>query len=147
VHSSQSTKNLRALGVVAVFLVPTLAVIVVLYGANNWSAAARARKLKNPVPTTPASIAVGKQIYGQHCLRCHGENGDGRGEKASELAVAPADFTDEHKMSRLTDGELYFEITTGHNPMPSFESKLTDEQRWQAVDYIRTFAPGAAPQQ
>lgn len=139
--AKQASQRLHAFGVAAVFALPTLAVIVVLYGAGHWSAAARARKLKNPVPSTPAAIAAGKEIYIQHCVRCHGENGDGRGEKAAELAVAPADFTDAQKMSRATDGELYFEITAGHSPMPSFQSKLTGEQRWQAVDYIRTFAP------
>ena len=50
-------------------------------------------------------------------------------------------------MSRRTDGELFWQITRGRLPMPAFEDKLTDQERWQLVDYIRTFAsksPSAA---
>jgi hypothetical protein len=43
-------------------------------------------------------------------------------------------------MRRRTDGELYWQITRGRLPMPAFEDKLSDLERWQLVDYIRTFA-------
>ena len=43
-------------------------------------------------------------------------------------------------MNRLTDGELYWQTTYGRRPMPAFAHKLSDEQRWKVVDYIRTFA-------
>lgn len=101
---------------------------------------ARARKLKNPVPATDEAIAAGMQLYGKHCQKCHGENGDGKGEKAAELSVAPSDFTDAQKMRSLTDGELYWQITYGRLPMPAFADKVSEEGRWQLVDYIRIFA-------
>lgn len=108
--------------------------------------------MKNPVPATAAALAAGKQSYAEHCQKCHGEKGNGRGEKAAELSVAPTDFTDTHKMQRLYDGELFEEITRGDMPMPAFEDKLSEQERWQIVDYVRTFAsntsapgPVAAP--
>jgi mono/diheme cytochrome c family protein len=115
-------------------------VVIVINGVRNWSATAAARKLKNPVPATSDALAAGKQNYGEHCRNCHGEKGDGRGPKAAELSVAPGDFTDARTMSRRADGELFWQITRGRLPMPAFEDKLTDVERWQLVDYIRTFA-------
>jgi len=39
------------------------------------------------------------------------------------------------------DGELYYKISAGNTPMPSFKTVLSDDQIWQLVNYIRTFAP------
>lgn len=117
-----------------------VAIAIMVYAAIQWNNQAKARNLENPVPATPAAIAAGSKIYQQHCQSCHGANGDGKGEKAPELSTAPGDFTDAAKMSGLKDGELYWEITKGRHPMPAFEKKLTEQERWEAVDYIRTFA-------
>lgn len=116
------------------------AIALMVYVVIQWDAQARAKNLQNPVPATPAALADGSRIYQQHCQSCHGAKGDGKGQKAPELSTAPGDFTDATKMSGLKDGELYWEITKGRHPMPAFEKKLTEEQRWEAVDYIRTFA-------
>jgi mono/diheme cytochrome c family protein len=121
---------------VALLVVLAAGLVTVIKSARSWSATAAARRLKNPVPPTSEALAAGKQIYG-----------DGRGEKAAELSVAPGDFTDASAMGRRTDGELFWQVTRGRLPMPAFEDKLTDQQRWQVVDYIRTFAqrlPGSA---
>jgi mono/diheme cytochrome c family protein len=115
------------------------------YAVSDWSTMAKARRLKNPVPATPAVMAQAKQLYQLHCQSCHGANGDGHGEKAPELSVAPGDFTDVSKMRNVSDGELYWQITYGRLPMPAFKDKINEEERWALVDYIRTFA--AAPSQ
>jgi mono/diheme cytochrome c family protein len=122
---------------VAVLVVAAAALI---FAMQNWTSLAKARKLKNPIAPTADAIAAGMQVYKNHCQSCHGQYGDGKGEKASELSVAPGDFTDASKMNALTDGELYWQITKGRRPMPAFADKLSDEERWQSVDYIRTFA-------
>lgn len=101
---------------------------------------AKARKLQNPVPSTAEALAAGKESYREHCQSCHGEHGDGKGDKADQLSVAPGDFTDARVVHRFADGELYWQITYGRRPMPEFASKLSEEKRWQLVDYIRTFA-------
>jgi mono/diheme cytochrome c family protein len=127
-------------------LLVLLAVVVgtVVRTARNWNATVTARKLKNPLAATADVLAAGRQNYGEHCRSCHGEKGDGRGEKAAELSVAPGDFTDARTMSRRADGELFWQITRGRLPMPAFEDKLSDQERWQLVDYIRTFAGTSA---
>lgn len=137
---SDSAKRKSRAGV-AIFCVLLITAIAALaFSARNWSAMAKARRLRNPFPSTPEAVAAGMDVYTRHCRSCHGEYGDGKGEKAAELSVAPGDFTDVPKMDRLADGELYWQITKGRLPMPAFADKLTEQQRWQVVDYIRTFA-------
>ncbi len=148
----QPKSKLRPIGILILIVVVAITVLTAINLSINWRATAAAKKLKNPIPPTTDAIAAGKQAYGEHCRNCHGEKGDGKGEKAAELSVAPGDFTDAAAMRRRTDGELFWQITRGRLPMPSFEDKLSDQERWQLVDYIRTFAgkssaaaPVAAP--
>ena len=136
----QPKRKLRPLGILALIVILAAGVLTAINASRNWRATAAAKRLKNPVPPTAGAIAAGKQAYGEHCRSCHGEKGAGRGEKAGELSVAPGDFTDGQAMRRRIDGELFWQITRGRLPMPAFEDKLSDEKRWQLVDYIRTFA-------
>jgi mono/diheme cytochrome c family protein len=138
--TGQPKKSLRSAGIAALIVGLIILFIGFGYAAVNWSAMARARRLKNPVPSTPAALAEGKQLYQFHCQRCHGAKGDGHGQKAPELAVAPGDFTNVSKMRRIADGELYWQITYGRLPMPEFQDKINEQGRWALVDYIRTFA-------
>jgi mono/diheme cytochrome c family protein len=123
-----------------VFFMLALAGGTILYKMSGWSAPARARNLKNPFPSTPETLASARTDYVNHCQSCHGANGDGRGERADRLSIAPADFGDAHAMKLRTEGEMFWIITEGHKPMPAFRGTLSDEQRWHLVDYVRTFA-------
>jgi len=116
-----------------------------LYYKSDWRVPAQMKKVENPVPVSKEAIGAGMMIYMENCQNCHGENGDGKGPKAEKLSIAPANFTDARAMSRLTDGELFWQITHGHRPMPAFQDKLTDQERWQSVIYIRTFAQKPLP--
>jgi mono/diheme cytochrome c family protein len=143
VPAKSTRKKDRRLMLAALFVILTVGVAALLHAVTGWSTRAAARKLRNPVPASTEVIAAGMQTYRQHCQKCHGENGDGKGAKAAELSVAPGDFTDVGKMRDLTDGELFWEITKGRRPMPAFADKLSDQERWQVVDFIRTFAAPA----
>ena len=112
-----------------------------------WPAPEAAKKLKNPVPATEASLDAAKTIYLNNCVQCHGEQGKGDGPEAPMYDVKPADFTDAHMMGEMTEGEIFWKISEGRRPMPSFKVKLSEEQRWQLVHYVGTFAPKPAPSQ
>jgi mono/diheme cytochrome c family protein len=62
-------------------------------------------------------------------------------------APAPSNLTDTPHMMKLTDGELFYQISVGRKPMPSFKKRLTEEQRWQLVLFVRSLAaiPQSAP--
>jgi mono/diheme cytochrome c family protein len=120
-----------------------------LYFSRDWNAPAAAKDLQNPVPSAADSVEMGTKNYSTHCQSCHGERGDGKGPRAERLSIAPSDFMDAHAMGQMTDGELFWKISHGRRPMPGFQDKLTEQERWQLVDYIRTLAQkpasGAAP--
>ena len=106
-----------------------------------WTAPERASKRVNPVPSTAETISKGRAVYLKSCESCHGQAGDGDGPKAKELskkvaALAPG-------IRGQSDGALFWKITEGKKPMPSFETDLTPDQIWQAIDYIRTLRGGA----
>ena len=114
--------------------------------ADDWKAPARAAKKQNPVPADPDAIAAGKKIYLGNCLACHGATGKGDGPAAIACNPRPKDLSDP-KISSQTDGEIFWKITEGKKPMPSYEKLLSETDRWKVIDYIRTLAPppSAAP--
>jgi mono/diheme cytochrome c family protein len=117
---------------------------IVLIGAGSYIRGrleqSAAHNMTNPVPATPATVVAAKPIYNSKCASCHGSNGDGKGDKAQNLWKSPTDFRNAARMNRRSDGDLYWITTKGSWPMPAFENKLTVLERWQLVDYIRTFA-------
>ncbi|MFZ0581835.1 MAG: c-type cytochrome [Candidatus Acidiferrales bacterium] len=133
----------QVLGIFVIFVIVAVAGGIMVYALSDWSAPQQARQMPNPVPGTPQTIAAGMSVYMDRCQNCHGEYGNGKGSRADKLSVQPSDFTDAHAMSTQTDGELFWKISEGHKPMPSFKKKLSEEERWQLVDFIRTFSQGA----
>jgi mono/diheme cytochrome c family protein len=111
--------------------------------ADEWKAPARAARQKNPIPSDAQSIAAGKTVYAANCLACHGDSGKGDGPAAIACNPKPHDLSDP-KISSQTDGELFWKITEGKKPMPTYEKLLSDTDRWNVVNYIRTLAPPPA---
>jgi mono/diheme cytochrome c family protein len=107
---------------------------------DEWKAPARAARKKNPVPADEKSIALGKEVYVHQCLSCHGDNGHGDGPAAKDLNPRPHDLGAANVIEQ-SDGALFWKITEGKKPMPSFEKLISEDERWQAINYVRTFAP------
>ena len=103
--------------------------------SNHWQAPAEAKNVINPYKG-PAATEKGKVLYQKMCVVCHGNSGKGDGVGAVSLSTKPADHTASYVQS-ISDGALYWMITNGKSPMPGYKTSLTDEQRWQLVDYIR----------
>ena len=109
---------------------------------DEWKAPAYASKKANPIPSDEKSIAAGKDAYLTNCLACHGPGGKGDGPAAPSLERPPGDLTSA-KTHEQTDGALFWKITNGKKPMPPAPKELNETQRWQIVNYVRTFAPKA----
>jgi mono/diheme cytochrome c family protein len=109
-------------------------------GQNSpWVAPVAAKSVRNPVRVTPAGLKAASELFQQVCASCHGPNGAGDGVLAKTLTPKPANFTDTRRMRRETDGELFWKITQGRAPMPSW-LQLSDTQRWQLVNYLRSLS-------
>lgn len=123
------------------FLVGIAAIGWAIFGPSApWNPPPQIKTEANPVAATPESLAAAKSLYMSHCAHCHGQTGAGDGSEAGKLSVQPTDFTDALAMKKATDGELFWRIGAGRRPMPSFAKKLTEQERWELVNYIRTLA-------
>jgi putative copper resistance protein D len=113
----------------------------------DWDAAAFTdaypTTYKRPaVPYQAISVANGKRLYeASGCAACHGTDGYGDGPLAKELRPRPADLTAPHA-SMHTAGDLYWWISRGigESAMPGFEQKLSDEERWDLVNFLRALS-------
>jgi mono/diheme cytochrome c family protein len=137
---STTGKRLRwTLFVCALGLV-VVSVGLAIFQRTPWIVPAELKGRKNPLSPSETNLVAAKEIYAKKCLDCHGASGKGDGSEAMMYDPPPSDLTDAAKMSELTDGEIFYQITEGRKPMPSFKKKLTEEQRWQLVLLVRSFA-------
>lgn len=94
----------------------------------------------------PAQIDVnldllrhGRDRYTIYCLPCHGANGDGQGMTAKYGMGAVAANGNYHsdRLRAMPEGEIFHVITSGRNTMLPYADKLTPEERWAVVAYVR----------
>lgn len=102
-----------------------------------WKAPASADAKKNPLTADAATISAGKMVYVKECQSCHGKKGKGDGKSAADLDIPVGDMTSAKTQSQ-SDGALFWKISEGRKPMPSFKKKLTEQQIWQTLVYMRT---------
>lgn len=111
-------------------------------------AQAMAEIIMNPFPITEKGLAEGKELYNIYCGICHGEKGDGagylvrdpdpaKGDAGGKYPVQPANFLLEEFVA-ASNGRYYHAIHQGRNLMGSYKDKLSYEERWQVIHYIRS---------
>ena len=106
---------------------------------GEWKAPPEADQIENPLKGDANAVKAGKKLYKQQCAICHGATGKGDGVAGMTLNPKPASFHSE-RIKNETDGAIFWKITNGNPPMASYKDVLTEEQRWQLVNYIRTFS-------
>lgn len=99
--------------------------------------------ITTPVAYQTVSIANGLDLFEKHCVVCHGSDGRGRGPLAATLPKPPADLTQPHTALH-TAGDMYWWLTHGitASGMPAMAGPLTDEDRWDVINFLRAFANG-----
>lgn len=117
------------------------------FSKNTWELPADADRTKNPVQATEESVAKGKELYLEqtkgNCVFCHGETGSGNQENIAQgrLRRKPADLTNKERMTAMTDGEVFWKASKGITGiMPAGERRMSEEERWHVVNYVRTLA-------
>ena len=103
-----------------------------------WTVPANSSSMKNPVAKGDASNKAGLAVYTKNCASCHGKAGLGDGVKARSLKTFPGDFS-KAEFQNQTDGDQFYKTKTGRGEMPKYEGKLTDDEIWNTVNYMRTF--------
>jgi len=107
--------------------------------SDKWISPSPSAAKKNPITATQQSIAAGQKLYSKTCAMCHGKAGDADGPAVIELNIHPAKLSDS-KVAAESDGSLFWKITTGKKPMPAYGKRLSETDRWNLVNYIRTLS-------
>ena len=97
----------------------------------------------NPFPITAAGLAVGKDLYDINCGICHGDKADGNGWLVDEKNPNPAypaqpALLNNDEFTAASEGRFYHAIMHGKNVMGGYADKLSYEERWQVIHYIRS---------
>lgn len=80
---------------------------------------------------TEQSIAEGRKLFEKHCIACHG--------KSEKGGIGP-DLKGSLRIHGNSDGEIFHVIAAGvkGTTMKGFREELSDEMRWQLVNYIKS---------
>lgn len=109
-----------------------------MYAQSTWKAPKSADATVNPLSGDDAATKKGKKVFQQMCVICHGAKGKGDGVAGAALKPKPANFTST-AIQAESDGAIFWKLTEGKAPMAGYKDMLTETQRWELVNYIRTF--------
>ena len=103
------------------------------------------RSRRSPYPQAPKVIADGSVLYADHCGSCHGATGRGDGNAGLDLVPSPALLAHLMDAQGSVDEYLHWSIAEGGKPfgtaMPAFKDRLTENEIWQIVAYMRAGFP------
>jgi mono/diheme cytochrome c family protein len=140
---AQQKRKLRRLLFIALLGMIAVAIVLALTGRGEWVMPEEAKQRQNPIRPSARALDAARPLYKENCERCHGQTGKGNGPESDRQYPAPSDLTDAERMNSLTDGAIFYQISEGRRPMPSFKSRMTEEQRWQLVLLLRSFVAPA----
>lgn len=97
----------------------------------------------------PAQIEVNRELiergqgrYQIYCAPCHGALGDGNGITKSYGMLTTPTYHDD-RLRGMAEGEIYNIIAHGKNTMMAYADKLTPDDRWAVVAYVRALQRAA----
>lgn len=90
---------------------------------------------------------VGKRVYYQNCLPCHGDRLDGQGHFAHGFSPTPLRFNDPGTIAQLTESFVFWRIAKGgpglpregtpwNSAMPVWEDFLTEDEIWSVIIFL-----------
>lgn len=100
----------------------------------------------NPLASEPAALERGHALFLENCAPCHGEAADGHGPASVGLRPPPANLSGGEIVPTHSDAYLFYRVSVGKrgSAMPSFQHTLTENERWEIVRYLRSFAAHAS---
>ncbi|MBN2747586.1 MAG: cytochrome c [Bacteroidales bacterium] len=111
---------------------------------TDWGISEEQKSETLKIPFDQANQEAGEAIFNTQCKMCH-----------NEMSVVPVNtrllplspnLGSQEIQKKNSDGELFYKITLGHaaTGMPPFD-RLSEDDRWKLVTYIRTFYPDYQP--
>jgi mono/diheme cytochrome c family protein len=95
-----------------------------------------------PVLVSQQLVERGQNRYQIYCAPCHGAVGDGNGITKAYGMVATPTYHDA-RLRDMAEGELYNTISVGKNTMLGYADKLSPDDRWAVVAYVRALQRAA----
>jgi len=144
-NASRSLKARKIL--FAAVLILTLLIVAhwMVQESKPWVVPPEYKNLENPLTPSETNLHAARQVYLDECAQCHGDRGKGDGPEARSHYPLPADLTDAKWMANVADGEIFYQVSEGHRPMPSFKNRLTQDERWELVLLVRSFSQPNVP--
>jgi mono/diheme cytochrome c family protein len=111
------------------------------YYADTEEERTRANKeiVGNPYPITKIRLEKGKELWKIYCGICHGDKCGGNGYLVRDDGKYPAQPANLllDTFANGNNGRLYHAIMYGKNVMGNYADKLSYEERWDVIHYIR----------
>ena len=100
------------------------------------------RGLPAGVEVTEVFVRRGQSRYQIYCAPCHGALGDGNGITKSYGMLTTPTYHDD-RLRAMAEGEIFNTITHGKNTMMAYADKLSPDDRWAVVAYMRALQRAA----
>jgi mono/diheme cytochrome c family protein len=92
-------------------------------------------------------LAVGRRVYYQNCVACHGDHLDGQGHYAAGFNPIPLNFQDNGTIAQLTESFVFWRVAKGgpglpreatpwNSAMPAWEDFLTEDEIWSVILFL-----------
>jgi len=108
--------------------------------------------LENPLRASTGAelaqhLAVGRRVYYQNCVPCHGDHLDGQGHYANGFNPIPLSFQDNGTIAQLTESFVFWRVAKGgpglpreatpwNSAMPAWEDFLTEDEVWSVILFL-----------
>jgi mono/diheme cytochrome c family protein len=105
---------------------------------------------QNPLPISEAVLKRGQERFNIHCSVCHGysgqggngPNGNGMVGRRWKVMIPSFHYAEgksaaDNRVPLLVDGEVFETITNGKGTMPAYGARISVEDRWAIVHYVR----------
>ncbi len=89
-----------------------------------------------PIDVTETLVRRGQNRFQIYCQPCHGALGDGNGITKQYGMIATPSYHDD-RIRKMAEGEIFNTITHGKNTMMPYGDKLTADDRWAVIAYVR----------
>jgi mono/diheme cytochrome c family protein len=106
------------------------------------SAGAWLTKFPSAVTVDAKFLERGQDRFVIYCAPCHGAVGDGNGITKQYGMGATPTFHDD-RLRKIAEGEIFNTITHGKATMLSYADKLSAEERWAVIAYVRALQRAA----